>query len=424
MIDSWERCVPVFEAPLRTRSLAAMMTLGAMACLMAIYREVAGLGPASGMNDAYAWGVWKTFNVMVLTGLGSGSFAVGLAVWLFGQHRLHTVVRTAVLSSFLTYASGLTVLGVDLGRPWNFFSIAMPWRWNAHSPMLEIAFCMPLYTAVPLFIENIPALLDWMRERWPELEPAATIFESVLTRVFPLVLGLGLVLPALHQSSLGALMLLAGDQVHPLWQTPLLPLLYLGTAIFMGFAFVSFILIAAHLAWKCPLDMDVLSLMCRATAWTVASWILLRMLDVTVRGVLPTALIPAAAAGLFWCEMLLLSLAFALLVVAARDRSARLSFVAAIATCCGGMLYRFDPTTLVYKPALGAFYFPSLVELTTCIGFVAIAIAAFNLAAKVFSVLPASSARWFQMQAACGQEIESVGLAADGLEDYVATHHH
>ena len=47
------------------------------------YRELAGLGPASGMNDAYAWGIWKTFNIMTLTGLGSGGFAIGIAAWLF-----------------------------------------------------------------------------------------------------------------------------------------------------------------------------------------------------------------------------------------------------------------------------------------------------------------------------------------------------
>ena len=37
------------------------------------------MSPVSGMNDAYGWGIWKTFNVMVMTALGSGAFAVGIA---------------------------------------------------------------------------------------------------------------------------------------------------------------------------------------------------------------------------------------------------------------------------------------------------------------------------------------------------------
>ena len=46
------------------------MTL--LAFVLTAYRELAGLGPVSGMNDAYGWGIWKTFNVMVLTGAGLG----------------------------------------------------------------------------------------------------------------------------------------------------------------------------------------------------------------------------------------------------------------------------------------------------------------------------------------------------------------
>ena len=52
------------------------------------------------MSDPYAWGLWKTFNVMVLTGLGSGGFAVGIAAWVFNRTKLHPVMRVALLTSF------------------------------------------------------------------------------------------------------------------------------------------------------------------------------------------------------------------------------------------------------------------------------------------------------------------------------------
>jgi Ni/Fe-hydrogenase subunit HybB-like protein len=375
-----------------------MCAFGAVACVLALYRELAGLGPASGMNDAYAWGIWKTFNIMVLTGLGSGSFAVGAAVWIFGQRRLHVVMRTAVLSSFLTYASGLTLLGVDVGRPWNFFSILLPWRWNAHSPMLEIAFCMPLYTAVPLLIENMPAILDWVRERCPELESVSTLLESLLKRIYPFVLGLGFLLPAMHQSSLGALMLLAGAQVHPLWQTPLMPLFYLGAASFMGFAFVSFILLAGNLAWDRPIDTDVLCQMSRITAWIIIPWLVLRFADLILRGTIPLAFEASQPAALFWLETLLLVAAITMLFLADRNRSARIAFLASILAGVGGMLYRFDPTTTVYQPGAGACYFPSLIELFIAIGFVSLALAGFSVLAKVLAILPAPTELWYAME--------------------------
>ena len=125
-IERWDRCVPVFNVPLLTKPFKLICALGALALGLVTYRELSGLGPASGMNDAYAWGIWKTFNIMVLTGLGSGGFSIGIAAWIFRRHRLHVVMRIALLTSFLAYASGLMLLGVDVGRPWNFYWVFTP----------------------------------------------------------------------------------------------------------------------------------------------------------------------------------------------------------------------------------------------------------------------------------------------------------
>ena len=58
MIDQWERSVPVYDVPIWTRPFIVMCSLGGLALMFVTYRELAGLGPASGMNDAYAWGIW------------------------------------------------------------------------------------------------------------------------------------------------------------------------------------------------------------------------------------------------------------------------------------------------------------------------------------------------------------------------------
>ena len=131
-----------------------------VAFVLSGYRELAGLGPVSGMNDAYGWGIWKTFNLMVLTALGSGAFAVGIAAWVFRRKRLHSLMRMALLTSFLAYACGLLLLGIDAGRPWNFYWIVFPWRWNMHSPLAEVAICMSIYAMIPLAVENIPPVLE------------------------------------------------------------------------------------------------------------------------------------------------------------------------------------------------------------------------------------------------------------------------
>ena len=50
----------------------------------------------------------------------------------------------------------------------------------------------------------------------------------------------GITLSTLHQSGLGALYLMAKGKVHPLWYTPILPLLFLLSAIAAGFPMVVF----------------------------------------------------------------------------------------------------------------------------------------------------------------------------------------
>ena len=398
MIDRWERSVPVYNVPIWTRSFQALLALGALAVGLVLYREIAGLGPASGMNDAYAWGIWKTFNIMVLTGLGSGGFAVGIAAWLFDRKRLHTVMRTALLTSFLAYASGLILLGIDVGRPWNFYWILMPWKWNAHSPLLEVAVCMPAYAAFPLLLENVPPLLDWLHDRRPRFRPQVEKAEKIMVRFYPWVVGLAYLLPAMHQSSLGALMLLAGEKVHPLWQTPLLPLFYVWAAAYMGFACVAGTLLFCALAWNRPIDLDIIAEMNKITANLIGYWLLLRFADIIVSRKIGFMFQANVYAGLFWMETIFLIVAVVMLVDSARRRDAQLMFHGYLATAIGGMLYRFDPTTLAFQPKPGAFYFPSAIEILISLGFIALGIAAFVLAAKAWAILPGPKWLWKQME--------------------------
>ncbi len=398
MIDRWERSVPVHNVPIWTRSFQALLALGALAVGLVLYREIAGLGPASGMNDAYAWGIWKTFNIMVLTGLGSGGFAVGIAAWLFDRKRLHTVMRTALLTSFLAYASGLILLGIDVGRPWNFYWILMPWKWNAHSPLLEVAVCMPVYAMFPLLLENFPPLLDWLHDKRPRFRPQVEKAEKIMFRFYPWVVALAYLLPAMHQSSLGALMLLAGEKVHPLWQTPLLPLFYVWAAAYMGFACVGGTLLFCGLVWHRPIDLDIIAEMNKITANLIGYWMLLRFADILISRKIGFMFQANIYAGLFWMETIFLIVAIVMLVDSARRRDAQLMFHGYLATAIGGMLYRFNPTTLAFQPRPGAFYFPSAIEILISLGFIALGIAAFVLAAKAWAILPGPKWLWKQME--------------------------
>jgi len=202
----------------------------------------------------------------------------------------------------------------------------------------------------------------------------------------------------MHQSSLGALMLLAGEKVHPLWQTPLLPLFYVWAAAYMGFACVAGTLLFCSLTWKRAVDLDVIAEMNKITANLIGYWMLLRFADIIISGKIGLMFQGNVYAGLFWMETIFLIIAVVMLVDSARRRDAQLMFHGYLATAVGGMLYRFDPTTLAFQPRPGAFYFPSAIEILISMEFVALAIAAFVLAAKAWAILPGPKSLWKQME--------------------------
>jgi len=395
--DRWERAVPVYGFPLVNGFFLGLLGLVIIALGLTAYRELAGLGPVSGMNDAYGWGIWKTFNVMVLTALGSGAFAVGIGAWVFRRKRLHALMRMALLTSFLAYACGLLLLGIDAGRPWNFYWIVFPWKWNMHSPLAEVAICMSIYAMIPLAIENIPPVLERLWYFDSRLRPAVERIEKRLYSVFPYVIAAAYLLPGMHQSSLGALMLLAGERVHPLWQSPWLPVLYLGAATFMSFGCVAGTTMLCCLVWKRAMDMEVLDEAARITAWLIFGWMGLRLLDILVRGALFTAFCFDRFAGVFWLEMVLVAVGGYLLRQSLQDHDRRKMFLGYILSSAGGMIYRFSPTTLAFRPNPEALYFPVTIEVLVSLGFIALGIVGFLIAVKRLAILPAPLHEWHDM---------------------------
>jgi Ni/Fe-hydrogenase subunit HybB-like protein len=395
LINHWQRGVPVSRAPLVSPTFLALAALTALGFALAGVRLFSPLGRFAGMNDEYAWGIWKTFNVMTLTALGSGPLALGIAAWVFNRQKLHVVMRTALVSGFLFYATGLIALGFDVGRPWNFWNAALPWRWNAESAMLEIGICMPLYVAIFLSFEILPIFLE--RFYYTSGEKTRAVLRRVaplLRRIYPFMLIGAYLLPLMHQSSLGGLLLLAGDKIHPLWQTPFLPLLYLLAAGLCGIGFVIFLLLLACLRYSRPLDLGILDELGRLLCAACFLFLAVRAADLIWRGQLHAAFAFDRMSVIFLAETALISTpAFALLFKAVRQTPRSLLKVATLA-CLGGMYYRFVPTTVAFHPELQRGYFPTLPELLMAGAYVSLAFLCFGLAVKFFAVLPGDAHGW------------------------------
>ena len=192
-----------------------------MAVILILYRYVAGLGAVTNLSDGYPWGLWITYDVLVGTALGCGGYAMAILVYVFNRWEYHPVVRSAVLTSVFGYSLAGLAIFLDIGRYWNGYKLFLPWQVNFNSVLVEVALCIAAYVVV-LWIELLPTIL----EGYPSNAKAVATRQR-LERWLPVIAAVGILLPTMHQSSLGTLMVIAGYKLSPLWQTqpaaPLLP---------------------------------------------------------------------------------------------------------------------------------------------------------------------------------------------------------
>ena len=199
MTSHRERLEPI-GGPVLTRPFIALGALAALALLLVAWRFVVGLGPATGLTDGYPWGAWKVFNVIVLTALGSGGYATAILVYTLNRGQYHPLARTAILTSALGYTSGVMALGIDIGRPWNFYQLAFISNWNLHSVLLEVAVCISIYL-IFLWLEMAPPLLEeWGQGRSSGLKKLALWITPKLDLSYPFILAAAITLPSMHQS--------------------------------------------------------------------------------------------------------------------------------------------------------------------------------------------------------------------------------
>jgi Ni/Fe-hydrogenase subunit HybB-like protein len=374
----------------RLLSPAIVVVLGvfAVAAAILLVRFVYGLGAVTAMSDGYPWGLWIAFDVVVGTALACGGYAMALVVYVLNRGRYHPLVRPAILTSFLGYsAAGAGVL-FDVGRYWVLWKVPlMPWLWNRSSVLLEVALCIMAYIIV-LFVELSPALLERLESGTrPGLASAARSALRALDRALPFVIALGFLLPTMHQSSLGSVLILAGAKIHPLWHTALLPLLFLLTAFSIGFAVVYFESLFSSAVLGRRLEARLLATLGRFVAAVMLAFVAVRLLGLAAAGRLGLAVSAGWYSAFFWAEILLFLAAARLFVRQAATASPRMQMQAALLGLAGGVLYRIDAYLVAYDPGHGWTYFPSVGEILVSAGLVAAEVFVYVLVVKRFPIL-------------------------------------
>ncbi len=370
--------------PVLTRGGLVLVSLAGAAIAVVAVRLLAGLGAVSAMSDGYPWGIWKPLNVVTFTGVGAGALALALVTYVANRGRYHPLVRSAVLVGAITYTlAGASVI-VDLGRWWLLWEIFVPPWWNLDSVLLEVALCVMAYCAV-LWIEVLPALLETWSARGGRLGGAADRLRPWLGRLFPFVVAAAIVLPFMHQSSLGALFLVVPTKLHPLWHTAWLPALFLLSCLAMGAGAVIAVDTLTALAWGRGRDRSLDATIGLVMAGFALAFAALRVADVALAGEL--ARVEGPKGLLFLAELALFVYPAVRVLAPSYRRNPGYLFWAALLTLGGGALYRFDTFLAAFDPGNGWDYFPSLGEVLFSAGLASVGTAIYVLAVKRLPIL-------------------------------------
>lgn len=379
------------KRPLRTTTFMLAVAASVVGFALIGWRFWVGLGPATAMTDVQPWGIWKLFNVIALTSMASGGYAMALLVYVLNKGHYHSLVRHALLTSAVGYTAAIMALGIDVGSPWAFWKVfAWTWAWNADSVLLEVALCITAYIGV-LWAEISPAFLEtWAKERQGGLGKFARWALPRMDKILIWIIGLGILLPTMHQSSLGSLYLLAATKVHPYWQTPWLPLFFLLSCWIMGYAAVIITYIITSTRYRRATDNATLNRLGRAVSWIILAFLVARLADLIYRGQLPGLLTDDFYNWLLIAEFVLLGGA-GIGLRRVKQNSLGPVYRLGLVIALGGVLYRGNVVWLGFRPLDGSFYFPSFIEMLIAGGFIMLQVAAYLFIVKRFAILDARS---------------------------------
>lgn len=379
-------------APLGGKLITPVTLCLAALCLAAgivmTIRFVFGLGAVTNLNDGYPMGIWIVYDVVIASAFASGGYIMALLVYIFNKGEYHPLVRPALLASLLGYSlAGVSVM-MDMGRYWNSWHIFWPGYAQLNSVLFEVATCITAYILV-MFIEFSPAFLDKIAVGF--LKKIIPDVKKIVTRLMFLFIALGMLLPTMHQSSLGSMLIIFGNQIHPLWRSGLLlPLEYLMTAVLLGFAVVVVEATLVSVGFKRPMETDLLAKLTKFIWGLLLAYLVVRIGGLVMRGALASAFHFTLESFWFWVEMLSFIVPLFMLAKPASMNNPGKLFGAAVLLMLGGFMLRVNGYLVGYETGDGWHYFPSLPELILTLGLISFEILAYIVLVRLLPVLPAA----------------------------------
>ncbi len=321
-------------------------------------RFLFGFAAVTNLNNQYPWGLWIAVDVAAGVALAAGGFTTAALGHVMHREEFHVIIRPALLTAMLGYT--FVAIGVfsDIGR-WYYI-----WHplimWNGSSALFEVGMCVMIYMSV-LYIEFLPIVCErfighinlpgFLEKFNRAAEGVLRFLDRYLERFMFIFIIAGVVLSTLHQSSLGTLMVISASKMHPLWYSPVSPLLFLLSAISVGFPMVIVESMLASRSFKMPPEMPVLSELARMIPPLLGIYLGFKIGDMVIR-----------ESFVYLTELNTVSVMFALEVVGGVviplrmllsptvRKSPPLLFTAALLVVLGVLLSRINTFITAYTP--------------------------------------------------------------------------
>ena len=338
-------------------AVGIILALGGIVTLL---RFTKGLGSVTNLSDNNPWGIWIGFDLLCGVALAAGGYTTSAACYIFGLKRFHSAVRPAILTAFLGYALVVFALHYDVGRPWR---LAYPIfvQSGPTSVLFEVGLCVFLYLTT-LLVEWLPVPFEWLgfrkiRDIIVKMTLALTIF--------------GVILSTMHQSSLGALYLIAPSKLHPLWYSVYIPVFFFVSSIAAGLSMVIFEGTLSHRFLHDKMDATYLAEhdgvtfgFAKGASMVLVLYFLIKLVGLTIEN--KWSYLLTGYGAWFLVELLgFVALPAFLYAIAVRERNLPLIRWTALLTVLGIVLNRFNISLVAFNWQLppAERYFPSWMEI-------------------------------------------------------------
>ncbi len=359
-------------------------------------RLIFGIGAVTNLSNQFPWGIWIGIDVAAGVALAAGGFTTAALGHIMHKEEYHVIVRPALLTATLGYTFVAMSVAIDLGR---YYFIWHPLiMWNGNSVLFEVGICVMIYLSV-LYIEFLPIVTErfigrvnlpgFLKRFNNPVDKLLRILDKALDKTMFIFIIAGVVLSCLHQSSLGTLMVIAGPKIHPLWQTPVAPLLFLLSAISVGFPMVIFESLITSKSFGLKPETHILSNLARMVAPILGIYLAFKIGDMVIRQSFVHLNEFSVPAVMFTIELVLgIIVPLRIFMSPKLVKSPAGLFIGAALVIFGVLLNRINTFITAYTPPYQmTTYFPSIGEIMVTLGFISLEILLFRVAVMIFPIV-------------------------------------